>query len=112
MTSKNRMTKKKNTGRKKRHNIITFKKTCDKQKIYDVINIYFCYFQSTDTNGGNQFLEFDGYIDLGKQLSVLHSLLTESLEKCPQVSYLHLFIKTITTKCTYIMCFYCYLSSL
>ncbi|XP_052091423.1 disabled homolog 2-interacting protein-like isoform X6 [Mytilus californianus] len=41
---------------------------------------------STDTNGGNQFLEFDGYIDLGKELSILHSLLTESLEKCPQDS--------------------------
>lgn len=46
-------------------------------------------FQTTETNSTNQFLEFDGYIDLGKELSVLHSLLTESLEKCNQVLHLN-----------------------
>lgn len=39
---------------------------------------------TVETNGGNQFLEFDGYIDLGKEMSVIHGLLTESLEKCNQ----------------------------
>ena len=41
---------------------------------------------TTDTSGGNQFLEFDGYIDLGKEMSFLHSLLSESVEKCNQES--------------------------
>lgn len=30
-------------------------------------------------------LEFDGFIDLGKDLSILHSLLVESLEKMNEV---------------------------
>ena len=30
-------------------------------------------------------LEFDGFIDLGKELSILHSLLVESLEKMNEV---------------------------
>ncbi|XP_069121632.1 ras GTPase-activating protein nGAP-like isoform X6 [Argopecten irradians] len=37
--------------------------------------------QISSTEGSNQFLEFDGYIDLGKELSVLHTLLLENLEK-------------------------------
>ncbi|XP_021361537.1 disabled homolog 2-interacting protein-like isoform X7 [Mizuhopecten yessoensis] len=37
--------------------------------------------QISSTERSNQFLEFDGYIDLGKELSVLHSLLLENLEK-------------------------------
>ncbi|GFO49047.1 ras GTPase-activating protein ngap-like isoform x9 [Plakobranchus ocellatus] len=37
---------------------------------------------SRDT--GNQFLEFDGCIDLGKELSVLHCLLTECKSKYPE----------------------------
>ncbi|XP_055897113.1 ras/Rap GTPase-activating protein SynGAP-like isoform X7 [Biomphalaria glabrata] len=36
--------------------------------------------------GSNQFLEFDGYIDLGKELSVLHCLLSEYMEKHSQTS--------------------------
>ncbi len=30
-------------------------------------------------------LEFDGFIDLGKELSILHSLLVESLDKMNEV---------------------------
>ncbi|XP_060064297.1 disabled homolog 2-interacting protein-like isoform X3 [Ylistrum balloti] len=37
--------------------------------------------QISSTEGSNQFLEFDGYIDLGKELSVLHALLLENLGK-------------------------------
>ncbi|XP_059147892.1 disabled homolog 2-interacting protein-like isoform X9 [Physella acuta] len=35
---------------------------------------------------GNQFLQFDGYIDLGKELSVLHCLLLECMEKYSETS--------------------------
>ncbi|CAL1545446.1 unnamed protein product [Lymnaea stagnalis] len=34
----------------------------------------------------NQFLQFDGYIDLGKELSVLHCLLLECMEKYSETS--------------------------
>lgn len=51
-----------------------------------IYNFHFLFLQTTETNGANQFLEFDGYIDLGKELSVLYNLLTESLEKCNQVN--------------------------
>ncbi|CAG5129548.1 unnamed protein product, partial [Candidula unifasciata] len=37
-------------------------------------------------DAGNQFLEFDGYIDLGKELSVLHALLLECTEKYSESS--------------------------
>ena len=37
-------------------------------------------------------LEFDGFIDLGKELSILHSLLVESLEKMNEVRQ-RIFIK-------------------
>ncbi|XP_033727223.1 disabled homolog 2-interacting protein-like isoform X9 [Pecten maximus] len=42
--------------------------------------------QISSTEGSNQFLQFDGYIDLGKELSVLHSLLLENLEKADKES--------------------------
>ena len=29
--------------------------------------------------------EFDGYIDMGKEMSVLHTLLTDTLEKADEV---------------------------
>ncbi|XP_052719192.1 disabled homolog 2-interacting protein-like isoform X8 [Crassostrea angulata] len=38
---------------------------------------------SGDSNG-NHLLDYDGYIDLGKELSLLHILLTENLEKANQ----------------------------
>lgn len=40
-------------------------------------------FQSA--NNGNHLLDYDGYIDLGKELALLHILLTENLEKANQV---------------------------
>ncbi|KAK3087737.1 hypothetical protein FSP39_010003, partial [Pinctada imbricata] len=40
--------------------------------------------QISSTEGSNQFLEYDGYIDLGKELSLLHTLLIENLEKANQ----------------------------
>ena len=39
---------------------------------------------------------FDGFIDLGKQLSVLHTLLKETLESLTQVTSLH----GVTSSCT------------
>lgn len=42
--------------------------------------------QISSTEGNNQFLEFDGYIDLGKELSILHTLLTENLVKADMES--------------------------
>ncbi len=36
-------------------------------------------------------LEFDGFIDLGKELSILHSLLVESLEKMNEVGPVFLY---------------------
>ena len=30
-------------------------------------------------------MEFDGYIDMGKEMSVLHTLLTDTLEKADEV---------------------------
>lgn len=34
---------------------------------------------------GNQFLEFDGYIDIGKELASLHVLLVDNLESANKV---------------------------
>lgn len=50
-------------------------------KITELFNI--C---SQSANNGNHLLDYDGYIDLGKELSLLHILLTENLEKANQVS--------------------------
>ena len=44
----------------------------------------FALFQTTDKS--HNLLEFDGYIDLGKELSILQALLSESMEKCNEVS--------------------------
>ena len=44
----------------------------------------FASFQTTDKS--HNLLEFDGYIDLGKELSILQALLSESMEKCNEVS--------------------------
>lgn len=44
--------------------------------------MFVCVFQST-VAGPSQCLEFDGYIDLGKHLSVLASLLGECVAKVP-----------------------------
>ncbi|XP_078324419.1 ras GTPase-activating protein nGAP-like isoform X8 [Crassostrea virginica] len=38
----------------------------------------------SSANNGNHLLDYDGYIDLGKELSLLHILLTENLEKANQ----------------------------
>jgi len=53
-------------------------------------NLYFSLLQSPDEN--DNYTEFDGYIDLGKEMSVLHTLLNDTLEKAPQVGPLHLFL--------------------
>jgi hypothetical protein len=44
------------------------------------------YFIFQSANNGNHLLDYDGYIDLGKELAMLHILLTENLEKANQVS--------------------------
>ncbi|XP_056010607.1 disabled homolog 2-interacting protein-like isoform X9 [Ostrea edulis] len=40
--------------------------------------------QISSANNGNHLLDYDGYIDLGKELALLHILLTENLEKANQ----------------------------
>ncbi|ESO98887.1 hypothetical protein LOTGIDRAFT_114108, partial [Lottia gigantea] len=35
---------------------------------------------------GNQFLSFDGYIDMGREVSILHSMLQENFDKAPEES--------------------------
>ncbi|XP_046331942.1 ras GTPase-activating protein nGAP-like isoform X6 [Haliotis rufescens] len=41
-------------------------------------------------DGGNQFLEYDGFIDLGKELSIIYTLLKEYLDKAPEATRLKL----------------------
>ncbi|XP_062571826.1 ras GTPase-activating protein nGAP-like isoform X9 [Saccostrea cucullata] len=46
--------------------------------------------QISSANNGNHLLDYDGYIDLGKELSLLHILLTENLEKANQETLMKL----------------------
>ncbi|XP_050417640.1 ras GTPase-activating protein nGAP isoform X4 [Patella vulgata] len=42
--------------------------------------------QISSLDGGNQFLEFDGFIDMGREISILHSMLQENLDKASEES--------------------------
>ena len=55
-----------------------------------MINVHYYYYycvvgmlQSDDR--GNQFLQYDGYIDLGRELSLLHSVLLDFINRSSEV---------------------------
>ena len=47
------------------------------------ISFVFYMFQSSESS--ENFTEFDGYIDMGKEMSILHTVLTDTLERATEV---------------------------